>query len=336
MPKLQPFPVLFAGLVIGLLVLITSQFITSMNHLDKVIHKSSHSSEKVRVALLLEGPTYDQGWNSSALESMTELQKRYNFSLEIANNIKPDQIKKVAEKYAANDYDLILGHGLIFSNPFSEVAQRYPDSHFVSFNGEAPHPNQTTIRYDMKPAGQLVGLLAAKMSKSNKIGYIMVDKPTEYDQVKGFYDGAKKTSHDVNIVVGKVSDFNDIAGAIRTTRNMIAQGVDVIYTTGDSFNLEVITEAQRSKVYTIGYVADQRYIAPDYVLASLMQDVRQCYRIIMEQFTQGSLQNGTVMYGLAEGVNHLSEFGHMVPQDVRNELEREMQKLIPSRGSYGG
>ncbi|CAI8929143.1 BMP family ABC transporter substrate-binding protein [Brevibacillus sp. BC25] len=336
MPKLLPFPVLFTGLVVGLLLLITSQFVTSMKHLDKVINKSSHSSDKVRVALLLEGPTYDQGWNSSALESMTELQKRFNFSLEIANNIKPEQITKVAEKYAANDYDLILGHGLIFSEPFTDVANRYPKSHFVSFNGEAPHPNQTTIRYDMKPAGKLVGILAAKMTKSDKVGYIMVDKPTELLQVEGFIDGVKKASPQTTIVVGKVPDFNDIEGAIRTTRDMISQGVDVIYTTGDSFNLEVITEAQRAGVFTIGYIADQRYIAPDYVLASMMQDVRQCYRIITEQFIQGDLPNGKVMYGLAEGVNHLSQFGHMVPADVREDLERELKNLIPSRGSYGG
>ncbi|MBW5469291.1 BMP family ABC transporter substrate-binding protein [Brevibacillus formosus] len=336
MPKLLPFPVLFTGLVVGLLLLITSQFITSMKHLDKVMNKSSHSSDKVRVALLLEGPTYDQGWNSSALESMTELQKRFNFSLEIANNIKPEQIKKVAEKYAANDYDLILGHGLIFSDPFTDVALRYPKSHFVSFNGEAPHPNQTTIRYDMKPAGKLVGILAAKMTKSDKVGYIMVDKPTELTQVEGFIEGVKKASPKTTIIVGKVPDFNDIEGAIRTTRDMISQGVDVIYTTGDSFNLEVITEAQRAGVFTIGYIADQRYIAPEYVLASMMQDVRQCYRIIMEQFIQGDLPNGKVMYGLAEGVNRLSQFGHMVPANVREDLERELQNLIPSRGSYGG
>ncbi|MFS0553659.1 BMP family ABC transporter substrate-binding protein [Brevibacillus sp. 179-C9.3 HS] len=336
MPKLLPFPVLFTGLVVGLLLLITSQFVTSMEHIDKVMNKSSHSSEKLRVALLLEGPTYDQGWNSSALESMTELQKRFNFSLEVANNIKPEQITKVAEKYAANDYDLILGHGLIFSDPFTDVAKRYPKSHFVSFNGEAPHPNQTTIRYDMKPAGKLVGMLAAKMTKSQKVGYIMVDKPTELSQVEGFIEGVKKASPNTSVIVGKVPDFNDIEGAIHTTRDMITQGVDVIYTTGDSFNLEVITEAQRSKVFTIGYIADQRYIAPDYVLASMMQDVRQCYRIIMEQFIQEQLPNGKVMYGLAEGVNRLSQFGHMVPADVREDLERELQNLIPSRGSYGG
>lgn len=335
MRKLQPFPALFACLVAGLLLLITSQFLTSMEHL-RAIDEKGHSSHIVRVALLLEGPTYDQGWNSSALESLTDLQKKYGFSLEVANNLKPDQLTDVARKYASNGYDLVFGHGVIFSEPFSRIAAFYPQTRFVSFNGEAPHKNQTTIRYDMKPAGRLVGMLAAKMSRTGKIGYIVVDKPPEYAQVEGFRDGAKHADNSVQVVIGKVPDFNDVTGAIRVTRDMIARGVDVIYTTGDSFNLEVITEAQRSHVYTIGYIDDQRYIAPQYVLASMVQDVRQCYRIIMEKFIQGKLPSGKVMFGLAEGVNHFSPYGPMVPQEIRNEIDRELHRLVQRPVPSGG
>ncbi|WP_432775145.1 BMP family ABC transporter substrate-binding protein [Brevibacillus gelatini] len=336
MLKLKPFLALYTALVVGLLLLITSQFITSMKHLETVMNRRGPSSEILRVALLLEGPTYDQGWNSSALESITEMQKRFGFTLEIANNLKPEQIMNVAQKYAENDYDLILGHGGIFSEPFTRVALQYPHTRFVSFNGEAPHPNQTTIRYDMKPAGQLVGMLAAKMSRTGKVGYILVDKPPELAQAEGFQEGVKKASPKTKVFIGKVSDFNDIENAVKKTREMIASGVDVIYTTGDSFNLAVITEAQRSKVYTIGYIADQRYIAPDYVLASLVQDVRQCYRTIFEQYMAGQLPSGKVLYGLAEGVNKFSPFGPMVPPEVREDIEREMQRLTSSRGSFGG
>ncbi|MED1791842.1 BMP family ABC transporter substrate-binding protein [Brevibacillus nitrificans] len=335
MPKIQPFPALFAGLVIGMLLLVTSQFLISMNHL-RVLNERGYSAEKLRVALLLEGPTYDQGWNSSALESMTELQKKFGFTLEVANNLKPDQIKSAAIKFASNDYQLVLGHGVIFSEPFNQVARSYPRTHFVSFNGDAPNPNQTTIRYDMKPAGYMVGFLAAKMSKTGKVGYIMVDKPPEYPQVKGFREGVKRVSANTSVVVGKVPDFNDSPSAIKMTQKMIAQGVDVIYTTGDSFNLDVITEAQRAKVYTIGYIADQRYIAPDYVLVAMMQDVRQCYRMIMEAAVQNKLPSGTVMYGLGEGVNQFSPFGSMVPQKIREEFNRELEKFLQHPVSYGG
>ncbi|CAM5782001.1 MULTISPECIES: BMP family ABC transporter substrate-binding protein [Brevibacillus] len=330
MPKLQPFPALFACLVIGLLLLNTSQFLTSMKHIRQMEEKGV-PGHRLHVALMLEGPTYDQGWNSSALESLTELQKQYGFSLEVASNLDPEKITAAAEQYASNGYDLIFGHGVIFSEPFTKVAPFYPETRFVSFNGEAPHSNQTTIRYDMWPAGYLVGKLAAQMTRTRKVGYIIADKPTEYDQLNGFTQAVKDTSGKTKVIVGKVSDFNDIAGATKAAKEMISKGVDVVYTTGDSLNLAVITEAQRANIYAIGYIADQRYIAPNHVIASMIQDVRQCYRTVMSQFTAGKLPSGSVTYGLKEGVNRLSSFGPMVPKEIREEIKRELDKLIQRR-----
>lgn len=321
------FPFLFAGLVSGLLLLITSQFFTSIRHIEQVT-ESQNEPDVPRVALLLEGPTYDQGWNSSALESLTELQKKVNFSLEIASNLNHSQISQVAQKYASSGFDLIFGHGIVFSEPFTKIAPFYPETRFVSFNGEAIHPNQTTIRYDMRQAGFIVGELAALMSEKQKVGYIVTDKPTEYDQVNGFKRGVRQIDPHIKVEVVKVPDFNDVPSATRAARQLIASGVDVIYTTGDSYNLAVITEAQKANIYAIGYIADQRYMAPNHVLASLVQDVRQCYRTIMDQYMRGVLPSGKVTYGLTEGVNQLSPFGPMVPPEVRERITRDLQQAM--------
>ncbi len=329
------FPALFAALVVGLLLFITSQFIASMKHIEKV-NESGKKSDVPTVALLLEGPTYDQGWNSSALESLTELQKKYGFSLEIANNLKAEQIPNVARKYADNGFDLIFGHGRIFSEPFTKISPFYPDTRFVSFNGEAVHPNQTTVRFDMKPAGFIVGELAALMSKSHKVGYIVTDQPSEYNQVEGFKLGVERIAPHTTVKVEKVPDFNDVTSATQAARRLIAEGVDVIYTTGDSYNLAVITEAQRANIYAIGYIADQGYMAPNHVLASLLQDVGQCYRTIMAQYMKGSLPTGKVTYGLSEGVNRLSQFGPMVPAEVQERINRELQAVMKDPQDLGG
>jgi transcriptional activator of comK gene/basic membrane protein A len=321
------FPMVFGGLVAGLLLLITSQFLLSLQQ----IRQANHSEANLpRIALLLEGPTYDQGWNSSAFESLQELHKTYGFPLKIASNLKAEEITAVAEAYAATGYDLIIGHGVIFSEPFSRIARFYPKTRFVSFNGETAHPNQSTVRFDMKPAGYIVGKLAALMSKSHKVGYIVIDKPPEYAQVEGFKQGVKAADPHAVVEVAKVPDFNDIPAALSATRRLIEHGVDVIYTTGDSFNLAVITEAQKSDIYAIGYISDQRYIAPNHVLASLVQDVSSVYRLLFKNYFNGTRPSGKVTYGIAEGVNYLSPFGPMVPESVREEINKELRTLMKS------
>lgn len=323
--NVRPLHLLMVLLGFVLLGLLTFQLVTNLKQLNKeaISQKSS-----LRIALLLEGPTYDQGWNSSALHSLENLKDKYGFTLEVADNLKPEQIEHSAASFAKQGFDLILGHGVIFSKPFTKLAPDYPNTRFVSLNGEAHFPNQTAIRYDMKPAGFLIGKLAALMSSTHKIGYIVVDKPTEYRQIDGFREGAKKANPSTAVYVKKVPDFNDKPNGIKAAKELIHEGVDVIYTTGDSFNLAVIMEAQKANIYAIGYIADQRYIAPNNVLVCLVQDVSQVYSSVIEQFTSGTLSSGNVTYGLREGVNRLSPFGPMVPQAVQADINSELQHLL--------
>lgn len=308
--------------------LLTFQLVMNLNRLDQ---EAMAYKPYLRIALLLEGPTYDQGWNSTAFSSLQNLQDKYDFTLEVADNLKADQIQSSATSFAREGFDLVLGHGIIFSKPFNLMAPHFPNTRFVTLNGEAVSRNQTAIQYDMKPAGYLTGKLAALMSKSHKIGYIVVDQPTEFRQIEGYRQGAKKAYADTEIVVKKVPDFNDKANAILAARELINEGVDVIYTTGDSINLDVIMEAQKANIYAIGYIADQRYIAPNHVLACLIQDVRQVYTTILEQYLGGNLPSGVVTYGLQEGVNRLSPFGPMVPKEVQNDIMKELQQLLQEK-----
>lgn len=314
--------VLLGFILFGLL---TFQLVTNLNRLDQ---EAMAYKPYLRIALLLEGPTYDQGWNSSAFSSLQNLKNKYDFTLEVADNLKPEQIQSSAASFAREGFDLILGHGIIFSKPFNLMAPHFPNTRFVTLNGEAVSQNQTAIQYDMKPAGYLIGKLAGLMSKSHKIGYIVVDQPTEFRQIDGFKQGAKKAYTDTEIVVRKVPDFNDKANAIQAAKELIKEGADVIYTTGDSINLDVIMEAQKANIYAVGYIADQRYIAPNHVLVCLIQDVRQVYTTILEQYLGGNLPSGVVKYGLQEGVNRLSPFGPMVPEEVQKDIINELQQLL--------
>lgn len=323
--NLRPLHILMGLFGILLLGLLTYQLVTNLQQLNKDVnsHKPPH-----RVALLLEGPTYDQGWNSHALNSLQNLKDKYGFTLEISDNLKADQIENSAAAYAQEGYDLILGHGIVFSEPFSKMAPHYPNSRFVTLNGDAHSPNQTAIKNDMRPAGLLIGKLAALMSKTHKIGYIVVDKPSEFRQVEAFREAALKVNPKMQVIVKKVPDFFDKPNAIIAAKELIRQHVDVIYTTGDSINLSVIMEAQKANIYAIGYIADQRYIAPNHVLVCLIQDVHQIYATLIEQYLNGNLPSGEVIYGLREGVNRLSPFGPMVPKSVQTTINNDLLELI--------
>lgn len=321
----RPLHLLMGLFGVILLCLLTYQLVTNLDRLDKDV---SNHKPYLRIALLLEGPTYDQGWNSYALNSLQTLKEKYGFTLEVADNLKAEQIESSASFYAKEGFDLILGHGIVFSEPFSHLAPSFPNSRFVTLNGDAHASNQTAIKNDMRPAGVLVGKLASLMSKTHKIGYIVVDKPSEFRQIDGFREGALKANPSTQVIVKKVPDFFDKPNGVKAARELLRDNVDVIYTTGDSLNLDVIMEVQKANKYVIGYIADQRYMAPNNVLACLIQDVHQIYSTLIEQYLSGNLPSGEVVYGLREGVNRLSPFGPMVPKSVQDDINEELAQLI--------
>ncbi|MGE5704303.1 MAG: BMP family ABC transporter substrate-binding protein [Clostridia bacterium] len=329
--RLQWFPLLFVAVVVALLVWITWRFSSNIQQLNTI-----HSHPQFRVALLLEGPSFDQGWNSSALESITGLREKFSFELEIADQLSASKITETASNYAARGYDLIIGHGVAFSEPFKQVSPYFPNTRFVTFNGEAQYANQTNIGYDMNGSGFLMGKLAALMSKTNKVGYLVADFPNERSQLEWFKRGVASEKPLAKVIVQTVKGYNDKEAAVQAARVMISQKVDVLYTLGDSFNLPVIMEAQKANIYAIGYIADQRYIAPNHVLACIVQDVGMMYYQIFSQYAAGHLPSGNVHYGLPEGANRLSPFGPMVPASVQQAIHAELKRIMQKKHITSG
>ncbi|WP_019121314.1 BMP family ABC transporter substrate-binding protein [Brevibacillus massiliensis] len=316
-------PVLVVTVAVCLLFL-TLLFLFNLNQIRS---SNSISDNNVRIALLLEGPTYDQGWNSTALESLQQLADKYEFDLTVAANMKAEEIFSAATAFAKQGYNLVIGHGVVFSSPFTAAASRFPQTHFVTLNGTASYPNQTVIRYDMWSAGYLVGKFAAMMSKNHKVAYLSVDKPHETAQQEGFKAGVVSADDSTVAYVQKIPDFSSKDLAVQATRKLIQDGVDVIYTTGDSYNLPVITEAQKANIYVIGYISDQRFIAPNHVLTSLILDVNQVYENLIQRYLKDQLPTGEIYYGLAEGGVHLGPYGPMVPNSIKEKINFEIQRL---------
>lgn len=319
------FVYIIGALVIWLLLLLTFQFLLNMKQIQEFTRKSVAEHQ---IALILEGPTYDQAWNSAALQTMYKLQDKYHFDLEIVQEVDRKKIKTVATDLAESGYDLIMGHGIVFSDPFTEVAVNYPKTRFVTLNGTATYPNQTVIQFDMEPAGYIIGKLATLMSKTKTVGFIVADMPNDKPLANGLKRGAMETDPSVKALLTFIPDYNDTEAAVKAARNlMIEHNADVIYSAGDSINLQVINEVQKRNVLAIGYISDQRFLAPNHVISSLVQDVQQIYTTLIEQYLQEKLQSGTVLYGLNENVNCLGPYGKMVPISVQLEMNRTIERL---------
>ena len=75
-----------------------------------------------KVALCLSGASNDMGWCQVAYEGLLSLEENYGCEIAYTENLTPDDIEAAFADYAANGYDVVIGHGYEFGDPAMQGA----------------------------------------------------------------------------------------------------------------------------------------------------------------------------------------------------------------------
>ncbi len=236
---------------------------------------------KLKIGMILPGRINDLAWNQAGYESMLRFQEKFKDQIEIMfveNHDEKAVIQEDARSYIAQGAKLIIGHGFEFQQPLEELAAQFPDVSFLVVAGFKKLPNLSIADVRTDQTGYILGWLAGKMTKNNKLGYVMGLRVAElgrfepnfakgahdanpnvfydYGNVSSIIPGQKGIKPGSSISVVEIGDFHAVDKAKQAAAAMAAQGVDVIATMGDGVVLGTIQGAIDSKVFLIGNGVD--------------------------------------------------------------------------------
>ena len=100
--------------------------------------------ETLKVALILSGPANDQGWNATALEGLNEAEKEYDVSISTMENVSIADSEAAFRDYAAQGYNLIIGHGYQFGEPAKKVSGDFSKAFFMSIESNSESENMAS------------------------------------------------------------------------------------------------------------------------------------------------------------------------------------------------
>lgn len=181
---------------------------------------------------------------------------------------------KDAKDYAANiglfiekGYDVIVTVGFALGEATIEAAKAHPEVKFIGvdqFQAEVV-PNVAGLIFAEDKAGFLAGVLAAEMSKSNKIAAVLGTNlvPPVVAFKEGFENGAKYVKPDIQVIStyhpgGLDTAFTDPKWGADQAKLAIDQGADVIFGAGGKTGNGALIETAANKgVYCIGVDTDQ-------------------------------------------------------------------------------
>ena len=293
------------------------------------------ASAQDKAAILLPGSINDQSWNALGYSILLSL-KPHGFETAYSENVADADEAEALRDYASKGYKIVMGHSGRFVSSMEQVAPEFPKVQFIAVSGnEGQAPNVMSIDWNNAQFGCQVGVLAAKMSKTGKVGgvYGLEGVPNITAQAGGFRICAEKAGAKVTIIY--VKDMEDAAASKEAALTLISAGADVITGKLNAAEAGLVQAAKEKHVFVTGRGFDQTEMAPGAVLTNIVEDWPGMFGSTSDQVKAGKLFGSFVMYGYdtapvtgatlayAKG----QEFNPIVPAALVDELHAMAAKF---------
>lgn len=305
-------------LMLSLFILLSTFFLASCGQAEKKGHLKS-------VGLLVTGTVTDQVWGTKGYKGLLNIQSQYNVDVYYKEYIDSLALaERAVEEFNHKGVNLIFGHGSEYAEYFNILSKKYPDIHFISFNGSAKNENTTSASFAGYAMGFFGGMVAGHMTKTNTVSVIgAFDWQPE---IQGFKDGAMYENKNVKVITLLVQGWDNREQALKHLDTAISKDADVIYPAGDGFNIDIIEQVKAKGLYAIGYVSEQSDLGRMTVLTSTIQDVSRMFDILAGEFNDGKLVSGDISYGMKENVITLGKFSPNIDHAFIQKINKEIKQ----------
>jgi len=312
-----------AGLLI-VLTMVASQCVVPVT----VQPAPAEIEEEYKLAVILPGVTTDADYNTLGYLGGLAVQKDLGVEMAYSESVAVPDIERVMREYIDDGYNIIFTHGGQFVSQTQDLASQFPDVHFIG-EGDAPledaPDNMWVIDRNFHIPFYAIGALAAKQTKTGKVGYIGgLTLPFSYSEVHAMEQAIDDLGLDVELKPVWVGDFNDPTKARELADAMIAEDVDVIV---GSLNLgmlglfEAVKNASDPIWVTAKYV-DKTNFAPENYVTAALYDWEGPLKDIVGKIREGEA-GGYYPMGFDTGVTL-----QMPLKNVSDELGSEMEQIV--------
>ena len=289
-------------------------------------------ASKLKIAFIYIAPVGDAGWSwahdqgrKKMLEQGAEIIAGADYEPAVPDG--PKCIPAI-EKYAKAGYHLIYTTSFGYMDGTLALAKKYPDTVFMHCSGHKSYRNMGNYFGRIYQPDYLSGLVAGKMTKNGKIGYVAPHPiPEVIRGINAFTIGVRQANPQAQVFVRWVhSWYNPEKERACAEALMTVNKVDIMAQGQDS--PAALLCAQEEGLLGIGYNADMQKFAPQAHLTSPVWNWGTLYIDIARQVKNGTWNNTPIWWGMDKGLVALAPLSEKVPQSVRDLVQRQRQSII--------
>ncbi|MGE5672454.1 MAG: BMP family lipoprotein [Mycobacterium leprae] len=264
--------------------------------------KSSSGGFKVGMSTDIGGLN-DNSFNAAAWRGLQRAEK------ELKAEVKPIESKR-AEDYDVNfrtlmdaKYDLIWGIGFMMHDAVANAAKANPNQKFAIIDSEVTGAsNVASVLFKEQEGSFLEGIIAAKTTKTNVVGVVGGMEGDVIGRFEaGFRAGVKAVNPNIKVIVVYSGSFIDPVKGKTDALSIYSQNADVVFHAAGATGSGVIEAAKEQNKWVIGVDSDQKSLAPNNVISSMMKRVDNAVFDVSKLAKDGKFPGGkTTVLGLKE------------------------------------
>ncbi|MEM0946361.1 MAG: BMP family ABC transporter substrate-binding protein [Pseudomonadota bacterium] len=297
---------------------------------------AAFAADPVKVGFVLVGPKNDGGWSQHHYEKAVKMSEKFGDKVElIVQESVPEgaDAERVMTQMALSGADIIFATSFGYMDSVIAVAEKFPDVKFEHATGYKMADNAANYSARFYEGRAVMGHLAGKMTKTNKIGYIAsFPIPEVIRGINASFIHAKKANPDVEINVIWLFTWFDPSKEADATRAMIDQGVDVILAHTDSTAPLATMQESGQDVLGFGQAADMAEYGPSPRISSIIDDWAPYYIARVQAVIDGSWTSEATWHGIKDGMVGIGAFSDVIPADVRAEAQAMVDDIVS--GAY--
>src|SRR6056297_2986133 len=320
------------------LVLLLSAVLLSFGCQEKESETAAKESEEkaaaeegpFKVAFAYIGIPGDLGWTYEHDRGRKYMVEQLGDAVEttyIENVPEGPDAARIIRQYAQQGYDMIFATSFGYMDPMLEVAQEFPDVYFEHCSGYKTNENMSTYFGRMYQPRYLSGLVAGNATETNVIGYVAAFPiPEVIRGINGFTLGVQEVNPDATVKVVWTNTWYDPVKEREAAVALLDSGADVIAQHQDTTEPQKAAE-ERGEV-SIGYDSDMGQFVGDTVLTSPIWNFGPYYTRVVREAMNGEWETHQFWGGIDTDIVKLAEMSPMVPQDIRDLVDAEREKIV--------
>jgi basic membrane protein A and related proteins len=294
------------------------------------------SANVTKIGFASPAKASDYGWNEQGYVGAKAAAAATGAKLQSITNIGYDKTDVILRQLIQGGANFIVAHASGYDTIAARLAQQYKVpmiTYDVPSNLKKGYVSYITTSSEQ--AAYLAGILAAKTTKTHKVGIVISAADDNwYKMSGGFAQGFRSVDKTSKIFFATISPtgYDDAAGGKRVANSVIAQGADVLFTMGDNASFGYLQAVESAKVghkvWMIGDIGDMSPIDKNHVfLSSVLWTFSKTFTQAVKDVNAGTY--GTHGYNLDlknGGVSLLKT--KYIPASVWAAVQTAKQKVL--------